>query len=256
MRVGIAGRSLPGACPECSGPAGPQPRHPGCSKDPLAALSSDGSATCWMPRNPAQPVPVWGPKSQMWKPKIGLHSQAVLRTGSLALGRRRLCFPWAAVLDGGWGEGQVPPSACSSRRSLRLGVPQCPLVKHRCIWPQVHVNACAQLCPTLSDPMDCSLPGSFVHEIFAARILQWVAISSKVSSRHRDRTLNFCVSCIGRRILHHCATWETHESLTNLTRLSVSGDLWGTYTESCFKRSHQKGQNAGLSPGDKDTSSG
>ena len=126
MRAGIAGRSLPGACPECSGPAGPQPRHPGCSKDPLAALSSDGSATCWMPRNPAQPVPVWGPKSQMWKPKIGLHSQAVLRTGSLALGRRRHCLPWAAGLDGGWGEGQVPPSACSSRRSLRLWRPTVP----------------------------------------------------------------------------------------------------------------------------------
>ena len=35
----------------------------------------------------------------------------------------------------------------------------------------------AQSCPTVSDPMDCSLPGSSVHEIFQARILEWVAIA-------------------------------------------------------------------------------
>ena len=35
----------------------------------------------------------------------------------------------------------------------------------------------AQSCPTLSDPMDCSLPGSSVHGIFEARVLEWVAIA-------------------------------------------------------------------------------
>ena len=35
----------------------------------------------------------------------------------------------------------------------------------------------AQSCPTLSDPMDCSLPGSSVHEIFQARVLEWGAIA-------------------------------------------------------------------------------
>ena len=40
----------------------------------------------------------------------------------------------------------------------------------------------AQLCPTLSDPMDCSLPGSSVHGIFQARVLEWGAIAfSEVS---------------------------------------------------------------------------
>ena len=34
----------------------------------------------------------------------------------------------------------------------------------------------AQLCPTLSDPMDCSLLGSSVHGIFQARVLEWGAI--------------------------------------------------------------------------------
>ena len=35
----------------------------------------------------------------------------------------------------------------------------------------------AQSCPTFCDPMDCSLPGSSVHGILQARILEWVAIS-------------------------------------------------------------------------------
>ena len=35
----------------------------------------------------------------------------------------------------------------------------------------------AQSCPTLSDPMDCSLPGSLVHGILQARVLEWVAIA-------------------------------------------------------------------------------
>ena len=35
----------------------------------------------------------------------------------------------------------------------------------------------AQLCPTLSDPMDCSLPGCPVHGIFQARVLEWGAIA-------------------------------------------------------------------------------
>ena len=34
-----------------------------------------------------------------------------------------------------------------------------------------------QSCPTLSDPMDCSLPGSFVHGIFQARVLEWGAVA-------------------------------------------------------------------------------
>ena len=33
----------------------------------------------------------------------------------------------------------------------------------------------AQSCPTLSNPMDCSLPGSSIHGIFQARVLEWVA---------------------------------------------------------------------------------
>ena len=51
----------------------------------------------------------------------------------------------------------------------------------------VCVCSVAQLCLTLCDPMDCSPPGSSVHGILWARILEWVAISfSRRSSRPRD----------------------------------------------------------------------
>ena len=40
----------------------------------------------------------------------------------------------------------------------------------------------AQSCPTPIDPMDCSLPGSSVHGIFQARVLEWVAISFSIDS--------------------------------------------------------------------------
>ena len=54
--------------------------------------------------------------------------------------------------------------------------------------------------------MDCSLPGSSVHGISQARILEWVAISSsRRSFRPRDQTP---ISCIGRRTLYH---WTTRE---------------------------------------------
>ena len=59
----------------------------------------------------------------------------------------------------------------------------------------------AQLCLTLSDPMDCSLPDSSVHGILQAGILEGAVIPpSRGSSPHRDQTR---VSCIGRWILYH-----------------------------------------------------
>ena len=61
-------------------------------------------------------------------------------------------------------------------------------------WSEV-----AQSCSTLCNPMDGSLPGSAVHGIFQARILEWAAISfSRGSSQPRDRTR---VSCIADRPL-------------------------------------------------------
>ena len=56
------------------------------------------------------------------------------------------------------------------------------------------VSEVAQSCPTLCNPMDCSLPGFSVHGIFQARVLEWVAISfSRRSSLPRDWTWISCI---------------------------------------------------------------
>ena len=61
-----------------------------------------------------------------------------------------------------------------------------------------------QLCPTLCDPIDCSLPGSSDHGIFQARILKQIAIFySRGSSWPRDCIHVSCISGIGRYILYH-----------------------------------------------------
>ena len=59
-------------------------------------------------------------------------------------------------------------------------------------------------CVTVCKPTDCSPPGSSVHGILQARILEWAAISSsRGSSRPRDRTRVSYVSCIGRKVPYH-----------------------------------------------------
>ena len=72
-------------------------------------------------------------------------------------------------------------------------------------WKWKHLVT--QLCPTLCDPMDCSLPGSSVHGILQARILEWAAISfSRGASWPRDWTW---VSFIAGRFF---AIWATREA--------------------------------------------
>ena len=66
---------------------------------------------------------------------------------------------------------------------------------------------CAKLlqsCPALCEAMDHSPPGSFVHGISQARILEWIAMpSSRGSSQLRDQTRVSNISCIGRQVLYH-----------------------------------------------------
>ena len=75
-----------------------------------------------------------------------------------------------------------------------------------------HVCSVVQPCLTLRDSMNCNSPGSSVHGIFQARILEWVAISySRGSSWPRNWTH---ISCTGRQILYHWDTWEaSHASM-------------------------------------------
>ena len=75
----------------------------------------------------------------------------------------------------------------------------------------------AQSSSTLGDFMDCSLPGSSVHEIFQARNTGVGVISRTTGSfQHRDLTH---ISCMGRRILYHCAPWE-----------ACKGNVWFVHT--------------------------
>ena len=57
------------------------------------------------------------------------------------------------------------------------------------------------LCLTLCDSMECSSPGSSIHEILQTRIMEWVAVSfSREYTQPRDGTLE---SYIGRKIIYH-----------------------------------------------------
>ena len=93
----------------------------------------------------------------------------------------------------------------------------------------------AQSCPTVCDPMDCNPPGSSVHGILQARILEWVAISfSRGSFQLRDQTQ---VSCIAGRCFTNWATREgflvgPHQTLAeSIIKMQaewviVDGDGW------------------------------
>ena len=71
---------------------------------------------------------------------------------------------------------QAPPSLGFSRREYWSGchfLLQCMKAKSE--------SEVSESCPTLRDPMDCSLPGSSIHGIFQARVLEWVAIAFSAS---------------------------------------------------------------------------
>ena len=70
---------------------------------------------------------------------------------------------------------QAPPSLGFSRQEHWSGLPFPSPMHESEKWKEV-----AQLYPTLRDPMDCSLPGSSIHRIFQARVLEWGAIAFSV----------------------------------------------------------------------------
>ena len=109
------------------------------------------------------------PKNVEKKGKVQKNHTVIQRMLRLLLSRFshvRLCVtPQTAA-------HQAPPSLGFSRKNTGVGchfLLQCMKVKSE--------TEVAQSCLTLCDPVDCSLPGSSVHGIFQARVLQWVAIA-------------------------------------------------------------------------------
>ena len=65
------------------------------------------------------------------------------------------------------------------------------------------------MCSIACDSMDYSPPGSFVHKIFQARLLEWAAISSSRASSHsRDRTTSLVSPELTREFFTSSTTWE------------------------------------------------
>ena len=85
--------------------------------------------------------------------------------------------------------------------------------------------ALLQSCPILFNSMDYSLPGSSVHGILQARILEWVATSSsRGSCQPRDRTCICYISFIRRLILYH----QRQLILCQITTNSIYNPVWPT----------------------------
>ena len=75
----------------------------------------------------------------------------------------------------------IPPSPTESKRLFYTSVSLLLSRKKKKKKRKESESEAAQSCPTLSDPMDCSLPGSSsVHGIFQARVLEWGAIAFSI----------------------------------------------------------------------------
>ena len=81
----------------------------------------------------------------------------------------------------------------------------------------------AHLCLILCNPKDCRLPGSSLHVIFSGKNTGVGCISSSRGSyQARGWTCVSFVSCSGRWILSHCATWEAHSYSRSFYLSSIS----------------------------------
>ena len=139
-------------------------------------------------------------------------------------------------MDWVWGQGWAGPALEPKRRQTKrmiekiwalpeLSSPEYP--HHSCILPAHVMKKCVgpgarwrwvsrSVMPNSCDPIDCSPPGSSVHGILQAGILEWVAISfSRVSSRPTDPTWVSCIA--GRfftnRAIREALVWPDHPFL-------------------------------------------
>ena len=102
-------------------------------------------------------------------------------------------------------------SAATTRTSGRVCMVS-PAHSKTCVLHRVEVICmCVQSCPTLCNRMDYNLPGSSVHGILQARILEWVAVSfSKGSSCPRDQTQLSCLAGDSLSLSHQGSPLSTY----------------------------------------------
>ena len=133
---------------------------------------------------------------------------------------------------------------CSFGDFCSTSYQQIPARMHQ--WKKVKALV-TQSCPTLCNSMDCSPPGSSVHGILQARILEWAAILfSRRSSPPRDQTP---VSCIGRQILYLLSLQESM-CQQRCKRVGVVGGSQATPEEAvsgCTFPHHSVGSSVSLS---------
>ena len=88
-----------------------------------------------------------------------------------------------------------------------------------CLWVCMHECTHSVMSNSLW-PTNYSVPGSSVHGIFQARILEWVAISFSRRSWPRNWTRASWISFTGRRTLYHCVIWEAPVKALGMLNLS------------------------------------
>ena len=140
-------------------------------------------------------------------------------------------FPGAHSFSLVTGNSRVVPCRESIREKwwLEISLPPHP-------WSEVKWSEVAQSCLTLCEPMGCSLPGSSVHGIFQAIVLEWIAISfSGGSSQSRERTR------VSHTVDRRFTVWATAPLLLHLdtgflnTHVSMGGEVRvGTMNTSGF----------------------
>ena len=150
------------------------------------------------------------------------HSVVSNSSRSHGLYPTRLLCPWGFSRQEYWSGLPCPspgdlPNPGNEPRSLTLQVnsllsesPGKPKNTGMGEW----VSEVTQSCPTLCDPMDCSLPGLSLHGISQSRILEWVAYPfSRRTSWPRNRTR---VSCIASGLFTSWAIREAHMKCKNV----------------------------------------
>ena len=123
-----------------------------------------------------------------------------------------------------------------------------------------HSSEVAQLCPTLCNPMDYSLPGSSIHGIFQARVLEWVVISFPRGSSqpsYQTQVSCFIIHMISNLMIFHtifsicqtylciCPSRTSIQLISTIWTFSIIQDLllfrWLSVKESTWKcRRHRK----------------